>query len=87
MALTFATTYALGHAAQQCVGTARALSRADLLVLEAHDFEALLARRPELRIRILETARGLIASGILPSGDIVPEETHHHPKPSGSPKE
>lgn len=40
------------------VGTARALSRADLLVLEAHDFEALLARRPELRIRILETARG-----------------------------
>lgn len=69
------------------VGTARALSRADLLVLEAHDFEALLARRPELRIRILETARGLIASGILPSGDIVPEETHHHPKPSGSPKE
>lgn len=69
------------------VGTARALSRADLLVLEAHDFERCWRGVRNCVSAFWRDGTGLIASGILPSGDIVPEETHHHPKPSGSPKE
>ena len=45
------------------LGTARALSRADLLVLEAEDFATLLDHKPHLRERIVATVIQLFGQG------------------------
>jgi voltage-gated potassium channel len=50
------------------VGTARAMARTDLLVLDADDFERLLDRSPSLRTRITETADDLFGERVV--GDV-----------------
>jgi voltage-gated potassium channel len=57
------------------VGTARALSRADLLVLDAEDFERLLDRMPALRARISETVDDLFGDVARAKGDVLSEES------------
>jgi voltage-gated potassium channel len=58
------------------VGTARALFKTDLLVLDADDFEQLLDRMPALRARITETVSGLFGEEVaIAKGDVLAEET------------
>jgi voltage-gated potassium channel len=56
-------------------GTATAITRTNLLILDAQDFHALMERDPRIAERIHAAARSRLGHGVVtPSGDIVADE-------------
>jgi voltage-gated potassium channel len=70
------------------MGTVRAVTRANLMMIDSADFESLLLRNAELRERITAVADERMAEWVDVTGDVLEEEmalNREEPRPLGDP--
>jgi voltage-gated potassium channel len=70
------------------MGTVRAATRTNLMIIDSADFESLLLRNSELRERIIAVADERLAEWVDVTGDVIEEEmalAQEAPRPAGDP--